>query len=296
MGIQLRRPTPLVFEESTHDNAVTRTEYVELTGRSAVDFAASDAIAPLQLTRFVREMFGEWRGVSVAEAFAFHYDGGRTVTARDPTPDEARRHTFRRLPLIVVAFQLNLPVATLRKAEQDAVLILRVGAAANALQTVLLATRPPDATSDLVAIRDSVQRAMSVASYVVELRKVIHGDKSHKGRLWELVDVGVAARKHFPLEPIERSRDLLADDSPLAEHLRLLRNFVGFHLLPDEFRTWLQQTKDERVTLMSVPDAQRPDSVFVASVQATMSAADGAHARGFLHLAESLAKVLPYLV
>lgn len=297
MPIQLRRPQKLVIEERRgRESPVTRTEYIELSGRDPVDFAVADGQAPLQLIEFVRATFGVPRGMGFGDETMFSY-GDRIVIARDPTPNELREHSFRPLQRRAIPFQLTVPALVLQKAEHDAVLILRLGAVANALQTVLFASRDPDSTTQVVRERDLVHRAVIVASYVHEARKVIYNDKSHKGRLWNLVASGIASRQHIPTALVSKCQRLLDDNSPLVDRLGQLRNFLGFHLLPPEFRSWLQKRQpDESVMLMTAPDPRRADAVFVASLQAIADAYSDAQAAEFLGLAESLARVFPYII
>jgi hypothetical protein len=162
---------------------------------------------------------------------------------------------------------------------------------------VLLSSRSASSTTGLVASRDLIHRSLIVASYVHEARKVIYHDKSHKGRLWDLVVKGVKPRQHIPPEVVGESRRLLDDGGPLMERLQELRNFVGFHSLPNEFRKWLRrQPPTENIMLECAPDPKRPDVVFVASAQAIADAYNDQQAREFLGLAEALARTLPYLI
>lgn len=290
----------LVVEEraSRWDPTPTRTEYIHIAGRAALDFAVSDGAAMTQVWAFVRRMFGEWQGVAIAEEVHFSYADGRYVLVRDPTSDELRSCDFRALPKVTIPFQIQLPAAVLQKAEQDAIIILRIGAIANALQAVALRSRPSESTSSLVQQRDQVQQALIVASYMHEARKVIYHDKSHVGRLWGLAREGVRARREYiPPEIIHECQRLLDESSPLAKRLHKLRNDIGFHALPNEFRNWLRRQDPKGTVLLEcAPDPHTSDVVFVASAQAVAEVCSDEAVAEFLAQARALAGALPYLI
>jgi hypothetical protein len=198
---------------------------------------------------------------------------------------------------VTIPYQVSLPAKLLKTAERDAVLIMRLGAIANALQTVLMSGRAEEHTNPMVAARDRLHRALIVASYIREVEHIVDGDKSHKGRLWELVTGGVKAHQQIPAEIVEECKQLLSKRGPLLGHLTNLRDFVGFHVLPREFREWLKKQADEtRIHLQCVPDPLKPDVVFLASAEAITAAyVSDDKSREFLEMAYSLARTLPYL-
>jgi hypothetical protein len=275
-----------------------RTEALEVVGRDEPN--GLTAAAMLQLAKYLYQEFGEPRGLYIAGRpnclLQHSFGDGHLVVVRQATVQEAQAHTFRPLPRVALPFQIHIPARILQTAEQDAVLLLRLGAVGNALQTVLQGSTTGD-RDGTVRKRDLIHRTLIVASFVQELDKIVHGDKSHSGRFWELARLGATARFGIPVEVINEFQELMNPKGPLMKRMKDLRDFVGFHLLPREFRSWLRKRDpEEKLMVHSEPDPARNDVVFVASAAAVADAYNDDDATAFLFAANRLAWTLPAVI
>lgn len=125
----------LDVEFKMRDGSV-RIERIAVEGRRAIDFMASNGQTFLQICKFVYDQAGEHRGMALGlpgSVIQFNYADGRAVTVLNAVGDGE----YRPLPRVVLPFQIKVPAGILRKAGPDTIMLLRLGAAANALQTVL---------------------------------------------------------------------------------------------------------------------------------------------------------------
>ncbi|MBI2220593.1 MAG: hypothetical protein HYU53_05240 [Acidobacteria bacterium] len=282
-------------EFKNRDGSV-RIERIEVEGRRAIDFMASNAQGFLQVCKFVHDQAGEHRGMAVGLpglAIQFNYADGRAVVVRDAAGDGE----YRLLPRVVLPFQMKVPAGILRKGGADTIMLLRLGAAANALQTVLAQHAQVPEQRGLVDQRNLAHLSIFVVSYIQEVAKIIYGDKSHAGRLWELAERGVERGRQLPHESLDECRGLLSPNGPLIARLAAIRNLVGFHLLPPDFKKWLDaKAEEDEVVLEAMPDPNRPDCVFLGSLQATAEACHQPDDPRFFADATRLALTLPYVI
>lgn len=136
-----------------------------------------------------------------------------------------------------------------------------------------------------------------IVSYIQEVARIIYGDKSHAGRLWDLAKIGVERGRQLPHESLDECRALLAPDGPLIARLAAIRNFVGFHLFPPDFKKWLDaKAADDEIVLEEMPDPNCVDCVFVGSLQAIADACNQPDDPRFFSDATRLAFTLPYVI
>lgn len=284
-------------EFKNRDGSV-RIERIDVEGRHAIDFMASNAQGFLQLCKFVYDQAGEHRGMALGlpgSTIQFNYADGRLVTVREAVGDSDAE--YRMLPRVVLPFQITVPAGILKKAGTDAVMLLRIGAAANALQTVLAQHAHVPEQRGLVNQRDLAHLSIIIASYIQEVAKIIYHDKSHAGRLWVLAERGIEKGRQLPHESLDECRALLAPNGPLIARLAEIRNLVGFHLLPPDFKKWLDaKAADDGIVLEAMPDPKRVDCVFVGSLQATAEACHQPDDPRFFADATRLAFTLPYVI
>jgi hypothetical protein len=289
----------LDVEFRDRDGAV-RVERIEVQGRRQVDFMASDAEGFLQIAKFVHDEAGAPQGIYVGgpdTVVAWNYADGRRVTVREANEDA--NIEYRLLPRVVLPFQIKIPAGVLRLAETDAIMLLRAGSAANALQTILEShgELPTKGARGLVDQRNLIHLTIIIASYIRELAQIVNDDKSHAGRLWSLAERGIGTGRQLPPAALAECRTLLAPHGRFLVRLVEIRNRLGFHLIPPEFKAWLQgKPADEEVVLEAVPEPSRPDVIFVASLQATADACRQPDDRQFFVDATSLAITLPYVI
>ncbi len=136
--------------------------------------AARPAQGFLQVCKFVHDQAGEHRGMAVGLpglAIQFNYADGRAVVVRDAAGDGE----YRLLPRVVLPFQMKVPAGILRKGGADTIMLLRLGAAANALQTVLAQHAQVPEHRRLVDQRNLAHLSIFVVSYIQEVTKIIFG-------------------------------------------------------------------------------------------------------------------------
>ena len=284
-------------EFKSRDGAV-RIDRIEVEGRRTIDFMASNAQGFLQLCRFVYEQAGEHQGMALGlpgSTMQFHFADGRLVTVREAVDDKDAE--YRLLPRVLLPFQITVPAGILKKAGTDGIMLLRLGAAANALQTVLAQHAQASEQRGLVHQRNLAHLSIIIASYIREVARIIHHDKSHAGRLWVLAERGIEKGRQLPHESLDECKALLAPNGPLIARLAEIRNLVGFHLLPPDFKKWLDaKAADDGIVLEAMPDPGRVDCVFVGSLQATAEACHQPDDPRFFADATRLAFTLPYVM
>jgi hypothetical protein len=258
----------------------------------------SNAQGFLQLCKCVYDQAGGHRGMALGlpgSTIQFTFADGRLVTVREAVDDSDAE--YRLLPRVVLPFQITVPAGILKKAGTDAIMLLRIGAAANALQTVLAQHAQVAEERGLVHQRDLAHLSIIIASFIHEVAKIIYHDKSHAGRLWVPAKRGIEMGRQLPPESLDECQALLGPNGPLLARLAEIRNLVGFHLLPPDFKKWLDtRAADDGIVVEAMPDPKRVDRVFVGSLQATAEACHQPDDPRFFADATRLAFTLPYVI
>jgi hypothetical protein len=134
--------------------------------------------------------------------------------------------------------RIIVPAKVLQEAPGDALIVLRLGAAANALQTLLLLERGAPERPHMSYSRDLVHVFVMVASYIREVSYIL--GSIDENRLWELATHGIKAGRELPWETLDEVKALLDKDHPMQRRAHDIRRQLGFHVLPADFRSWLK--------------------------------------------------------
>jgi hypothetical protein len=163
-------------------------------------------------------------------------------------------------------FQLTIRTDQLRQYRTEAVLLIRLGAVANAILSIGRAFRVTD--KSLGQIRDQVHYTALLASFAVEAGRIIN--ESSDRVTWQLADAGLATDKPFlARSEITALRLLLAEDSEFLKTCAFVRDQHTFHIDAKPVLRWLGALPpNDGIILQTVESARFADCLFDASANA----------------------------
>lgn len=196
---------------------------------------------------------------------------------------------------VVTPFRIMLPVAVLKAHPDEAEIILRAGAAANALLTLgrtVLRHEPakPTATDR----QDHIQVVFMAAGYVYEFNRTV--SKAHAGLGWDLIERGKHERA-LPLGwTVETVKAFLSD--PLTVRvIATIRDKCAFHWDPEPFRDFMKPLPEHLpLELQRVEASEVSSLVFTASYSALVTLFKPEEFEPIVDRISELIVVVPYLV
>jgi hypothetical protein len=166
--------------------------------------------------------------------------------------------------------RVALPRTFLQAHRVDAVMLLRLGAGANAMEAtlrLLLSVPEDDDTPQAKLAR--VHSVLAAVAYLREIVKTIE-KAEYQDRLWALVQIAVD--EGFELaSPIADARLLLSANHPDigGNALLKLRDKVGFHWDPQPFQAFLDDPELTEAHILEAGGKKVIERIFGASAEAT---------------------------
>jgi hypothetical protein len=159
--------------------------------------------------------------------------------------------------------RLLVPIELLRQHPSDAILLLRVGAVANAVLAMLRQFHalgmPPDVSKTAAELRRSVDRVHLFLTAIAQLNEGIALLQGK--RIWKLVTLGETGEPQAALSGADPRRRF----EQLRKLVDRLRNTMGAHVDPTVFKAWLQETSDSVVVLWHCAARKEPEQVFLGA-------------------------------
>lgn len=192
-------------------------------------------------------------------------------------------------------FRLMFPVAVLQAHAKEAEIILRAGAAANALLTLgRTALRHEGLSGSRADGQDRIQVMFMAAAYVFEFYKTV--SKVHGGLGWQLIEGGITERDlpaGWTLESVKQ----FFEDPTSSRIISTIRDKCAFHWDPEPFRDFLATLPSHLpLELQRVEGAEVSNIVFSASYNALIVLFRPEEMEPVLDKISELVIVIPYLV
>ncbi len=155
-----------------------------------------------------------------------------------------------------------VPFHVLERFPNETVDVLRLGACANALNSVA-ALAALTRSAGVGKARDTLQVSLLLLSYLKEAADILD-----QKRLWELVTKAVEAGFELP-QPLERYRELFSRGrkSIYREYLHDARNQKGFHIGRDHFEEWRRTIQAPELAIWQRDSDSPLDWAFTLSMQ-----------------------------
>lgn len=192
-------------------------------------------------------------------------------------------------------FQLTARTEQLRQYRTEAVLLIRLGAVANAILSIGRAFRIPD--KSLGQIRDQVQYTALIASFAVEAGRIVN--ETLDNLTWQLAEAGLATENAFVTRSdIATIRSMLAADSRLLETCAFVRDQHTFHIDAKPVLRWLNgRPENDAIILQTVESTQFTSCLFDASANAVRAGLPSATQQpDFIEQLVRFARTMPLLV
>lgn len=165
--------------------------------------------------------------------------------------------------------RFTLPDSVRKTRRKDVVVLLRLAAGVNAMESTLrLLIRHGDDDGTPAAELARVHSVFAAISYLREIVKTVEKEK-FEGRLWALVDVAVQNGADIGMDMGE-ARLLLSPAHPQigGDVLLKVRDKVGFHWDPQPFEAFLDDPETATVTIFEGEGHLILDRVFKSSADA----------------------------
>jgi len=155
-----------------------------------------------------------------------------------------------------------IPSSLIRTHPNESVLLMRLGALANAVLSVASMSAGALATG-VGEDRDALQSTLIMVSYLKEAIDVINAPRS-----WELIEAGVNAGYPLP-KPIEVAKEVFSRSrgSLYKTIVFDIRRRKGFHVDEGHFQEWLKGLMAEEVTVWRKDSNAPLDWAFTAAAQ-----------------------------
>jgi hypothetical protein len=163
--------------------------------------------------------------------------------------------------------QFKVPVKQLREHLPESVLLIRLGAVANAMLSA--AEGLPSDDSSLANIRARVHATALFASLAIEAAEILRDDAS--GIVWKLVEQGLGSGGSLPTISLAELRGFVTWGSPFLNTCAHIRDRHLFHVDDGPARGWIKNLPRQNVILQTVEGADFSTCLFDASANLVRS-------------------------